>query len=729
MAAAYEMPSVIYTIRIEEKLDINGNLQPMPWNKDPEIQEYVDNLALGLRPARQQGVYLYSLGDEISTRGCDLSASDMAAYRVFIQGKYKNNITELNHFWGSSYSTFDEINLLNATERYENLAIIQKNFPRWYDRKLWQNENMLRFCERFKKAFRDTLGDPKSLTGFEGTGDFYSGDDIEGFLSRMDWWSPYPAPANEAVRSLAPSTFPHSNWIGYSTNPVDLMRAYWKTVLDGCHGVFWWMWANVGQYEGLLRPDLTVSDDVSKMMKDTAITREGLGDLLLRSSDYGIGDEITIFYSRPSAVEAVYLGNYYFQQAHGWWQTLLYDLGFGFSYITDSILESGTINPKTRLIVLPRVSVVSPNQVKHLTEFVNNGGTLIADYRLGRWDSHMRPIVGSGPLDNLFGVNSSNTGYAYPATTAYFKLNGMPLVDLSGQMRFCPGTISAGANSFGNASYGGYQQQTVFVNNVGTKGGHAILLNFELGTANLNPIIEKLINDYSGIISKFRFNNWNANNKGHLRVNRWSNGQVVLAGVLADGTSDVVNINLGESKRVLNLRKGGEDLGVVSTITFNISFGRATFFAMFPASFTGGIPQIGMRFTTTKIDTVKVGHVANLELKVDGALCDHGAFMTANKPDGSDADWLKKVIVIPIGQSVNVPIPVALNDPEGDWVIKVKDIFGSWAIIHMNVTKYDVVEPPSSEVMFLSIGNNHHHQHELVVVVFWLLMAMITIIH
>ncbi len=63
-----------------------------------------------------------------------------------------------------------------------------------------------------------------------------------------------------------------------------------------------------------------------------------------------------------------------------------------------------------------------------------------------------------------------------------------------------------------------------------------------------------------------------------------------------------------------------------------------------------------------------------LSLKIDGSRGAHAVLVTGARPDGSDADWLRKVVVIDSG-TATLPVPIALNDPAGKWTIGVRELF------------------------------------------------------
>jgi hypothetical protein len=328
--AAYDMAYVPYTTRILAEKDDRGWMTPMPWNQVPEIDRYAHDLAAKYEPARRHGVFAYSLGDETVTRGSDLSPSDLAAYRDYLQGVY-GTIAALNESWGTEYSRFEEIMLLDPHDPKESQAKRDGHYTRWYDRQAWESANFLRLCQRFDEAYRKL--DPQARTGFEGAGRLQKGDDIDGIVRTNGFWTPYPGPVDQVLRGIAPRDFLRANWMGYAKDADSLIWSYWRMVLNGSDAVWWWRWDNIGRFMGLLRPDLSPFDEVAELLEDTRIMREGLGDLLLQSEMQT--DGITLLYSHPSMYAAqVAEGPSYgaAAAAHEAWHQALFNLGLSFNY-------------------------------------------------------------------------------------------------------------------------------------------------------------------------------------------------------------------------------------------------------------------------------------------------------------------------------------------------------------------------------------------------------------
>ena len=679
--AAYDMAAVPYTTRILANKDERGWIKPVPWNQEPEIQRYVDDLVAKYAPARQHGVFAYSLGDETVTRGSDTSPSDLAAYRRYLQGVY-GDIATSNASWDTSYTGFEAIELLDSADPTESRAKRTGNFARWYDRQAWESANFLGLCRRFGEAFRRL--DPRALTGFEGAGRLENGDDIDGIVRTNGFWTPYPGLSDAVLQGLAPPDFPYANWMGYARDVDSLTWSYWRMVLNRSHGVWWWRWDNIGRYMGLLRPDLSPFDEVAEMLEDTRITREGLGDLLLHSEMQT--DGIALLYSPPSLFAAqVAEGPGYGQAAkdHAAWQRTLFNLGLSFGYVTDAMLRRGELAPGTRLLILPRAEALGEEETRRIAAFVEAGGTVIADVRPGRFTGRVKPRA-AGVLDALFGVDSRDSAGAIKNATMEIRPGeGQPVWRFEG-MTVGSGIVANGATALGRAG----ETPVLFSHAVGR--GRAILLNFSLATypcvgAAGSPAgtaeMWRALLEPAGVTPPLTLVRADGKPTEDLRVQRWRTGEIELVGIMREPEQrDIYRLNLKVSdapadfvvtlavpRRVYDLRDH-RDLGRQSEFRLRLNAGRATFLALLPEAALASAAML-------EPSAVAPGQTAALRVSVPDAVGDHAVWVTAIKPDGREADWIRIAKKIPRGETVRIPIPTALNDPAGRWVIRLRELY------------------------------------------------------
>ncbi len=675
--AAYDIAYVPYTTRILDDKDDQGHIKPVPWNQEPEIDEYVAGIVEKYRGAREHGVFVYSLGDETVTRGSDSSPSDLAAYQAYLKDVY-GGLPALNQSWGSEFTKWDEIQLLDPKDPRELTAKQQGNYARWYDRQAWECRNFINFCGRFVEAYKRL--DPQARTGFEGAGRFAVGDDLDGIVRGNTFWSPYPGLADYVIRSIAPRDFPRGNWMGYTKDAAPLIDKYWRMILNGCDSVWYWRWDGIGEWNGILKPDLSVFPQIDELLRDTRITREGLGDLLLRYQQ--ADDGIAILYSMPSAYAVTCAdgpGYGTYEQAHQAWITALENLGLGFRYVTDAMLRNGELGAGTKVLLLPRAEALSDREAAVIADFVKAGGTVIADVRPGRYDGHCKPRV-NGALDDLFSVVTRSK----PALTDATVKVALPPGGPAGTWELAAQVTDPGVAPKTMVPLGGNDQApALMVHQLGR--GQAIYLN--LGAAQLAaastpaiaavPGANTLLGQWlkaAGVAPEVKLVRPLPAEptvmRPNVRVVRWTEVPNQLVAIQAQVTragAEKVQLKLDSPRRVYDL-KAGRDLGEVALIEPMLQPGRAEVYALLPP---GTAPKVVAALDNPRVPR---GATPVLSLKIDGSRGAHAVLVTGARPDGSDADWLRKVVVIDSG-TATLPVPIALNDPAGKWTIGVRELF------------------------------------------------------
>lgn len=694
--AAFDTAYVPYTTRIMDDKDAEGHLKPVPWNQSPEIDSYVHGIAEKYLPARQHGVFVYSLGDETVTRGSDNSPSDLAAYRKYLEAQY-GTIGKLNASWSTEFQAFDDIALLSADDPRELAAKRDGNYPRWFDRQAWECTNFVQLCKRFGEAYREL--DPLALTGFEGAGRFDRGDDFDSIVRTNGFWSPYPGPGDYVIRGIAPREFPRANWMGYRKSADPLIWKYWRMVLNGCDSVWWWRWDGIGRFNGLLMPNLAPFPHIEELLDDTRVTREGLGDLLLHYEHQD--DGIAILYSQPSCY-AVQVGDGpsygAYSPSHEAWQDNLQNLGLSFRYVTDAMFDRGEFKADAyKVVILARTEAISDQTAGELKSFVNGGGTVIADLRPGVYDSHCKPR-GKGVLDDLFGVDQQGA-------TAALREGGMTLGGPFGELEAAQVTADPGLQpTLAEAQGKAGETPVMLVHKVGL--GQAILLNFSLVTyprvngpdspAAAEKVLRAVFSS-AGVDAFLRLRRPNGEPVGDLRVERWTDGAAMIVGIQKEpdsvgqlmgmaertgGTSGKIEISLPGSWQIYDLRQR-RSLGRRSRFVADFDPGHARFYALLPRPTepvqgvfsAGDVPLWAAGGATVPTIRAPRGSTPEVRLSVPGAVTARAMLLTALRPDGTEADWLRQVVVIEPDETVAVPLPLALNDPAGEWMLSVRELF------------------------------------------------------
>ena len=669
-----------YSTRILDPKDDQGNMKPVCWNDEPAVTEYVQKIVDNQVNLREQGVFVYSLGDEGVTKGCCAHPACLAAYRGWLQDQY-GAIERLNASWGAEYKSFDEVTLLDPKDNMEQQSR-KTCFPRWYDREAFARYNLMQFSGRFVEAYRRL--DPQSLCGFEGTGRF--GEDYDAILGINTFYGPYPSIGDDIIRwAYAPDRV-RSNWMGYSKTGDALSDAAWRMVMKNMNSVWYWMWSGIGSWRGYLRPTLDFWPAIEDLKQEMKPVREGLGDLLVQSEMLHSG--IAIFYSLPSASSGQLENSASFtspQAAHTNWLDLTYELGLDLKYLTSGMLKQGALtNQEFRVLLLPMIQALSADEAALIRRFVENGGTVIADVRPGVYDEHCKPML-PGALDDLFGIE--RTGRGTPVGTEV-ALKGA--LDGTGfDVRIPRAKVDAdvqadAAKALGTAG----DAPIVLVNRVGS--GRAVLLNFAatigrtsdpegMGAQKLLQALYEVAG-VQGVITA------TAPGGGPLAVSEtrvWRNGDALVFGLwrrmenawfgpksaTIGGTPQPAQVTLAQPRHIYDLR-AGKYLGQTGRVSTRLRWGRPSFYLALPyriegldVALPGETSEAGQPFS------------ASITLNVPPDAQEKFAFwVQVLDPQGQSPLWGRQVVVADGGRA-QVPLQVAHNDEPGKWRVRVTELF------------------------------------------------------
>jgi hypothetical protein len=686
--AANEIAWVPYTIHIVNQLDTNGIMNETGcWNDPARTGPRVKKLAEEHTPSRQHGVFAYSLGDEIATRGACLSPHCLRAYRDYLEQEY-SLIEAVNASWGSSYEGFDEIELLDPKDNDGAEAKRQGIYARWYDRQAFQCYNICRYYKQFGDAYRGM--DPKAWTGFEGAGEFLDGVDYDLIIRNNQWWAPYPELGDEVVRSLAPRDFPRANWMGYQKTAGPLIGKYWRMVNHGCDSVWWWRWNGLQSHHGFLAPWLAPYDATKELLADTAVVRDGLGTLLIKSQP--LDDGIAILFSHPSAYATqVETGPSYglYRSVHAYWCRTLRELRLEFRYVSDRMLRLGEFRPgSAKVLILAQAEAIGPGEAAAIRRFVEAGGTVIADVCPGIYTDRCKPREGSA-LAGLFGIEPAEPVAARQATATITGVFG----DATLEGMLCdPSVQLAGGQAHGKAG----DIPVVIVNKVGK--GRAVLLNFSMAGSPdplpVKPRWGKYSRFYShwswmrhgaapeacaellgrllasaGVEPALQVHNLAGGRFRDLEVRRWQNGRLRIISLFRGGIAggeDQALLKLPEARYVYNLRSG-KDLGRTASLSLTIRPDRATFLVLAPQP----VPDVELKLSAGRAAR---GQVMRLTASVPGAAGLHAVRVRVKTPAGEDAEWLNRELMVD-GRGQGCNLPVAFNDPTGRWTVEATDLY------------------------------------------------------
>jgi len=666
-AAAYDIAWVPYTTWIGNTKDANGVMTPTCWNNEMEIAKVVDDVVKVHPASRQHGVFVYSLGDEIMTRGACVHPACLEAYRKYLKQEY-GSINALNASWGTACKDFSEVTLSSSTDSDEGEALRSNHYPRWFDRQAFHSYNFVNYATRYRDSFRQL--DPQARTGFEGAGGF--GDDLDLIIRTLTFWSPYPGPGDEVVRSLAPRDFPRANWMGYTKDATSLLRVFWRMVTRGMDSVWWWRWDCLGPFNGFLAPHLGPWPATKEMVEDTKVVRDGLGTLLINSQMVDQG--IALYYSYPSYYanrigDGPSFGDY--TVAHTAWFSAIRELGLQFHHVSNRMLRLGEWkSAQDKALVLPQAEAIGPAEAKVMGDFVRAGGTLIADVRPGLYDGHCKPLD-KGVLGGLFGVTRKPSASAVMAPAKIAGTLANQSVNFEGVSLKCdPSVVVAGGTALGSAQ----DAPLCIVNKVGK--GQTILLNFSMTnypalgasqTPEAAADLMRAILASAGVAPTVEARDQKGQRFRNLETVRWRNGSTDLIALFREtGAQEEARIKLPSPCYVYDLRQR-RSLGRQREFTTTIIPSRAIFFALTPSSVQGARLAVSP-------SRAHQGDIVSVKLQVPKAEGLYAVKLSAVAPSGKEVEWFSPVVMVG-RQEVETPFPIAVNDPKGTWAVRATELF------------------------------------------------------
>ena len=680
---ACDIAAIPYSTRIMDTVGPDGVMKPVCWNDPAASQAYIDKIVNAQQRFREHGTFVYSLGDEGTTKGCCAHPACLKAYSGYLKRQY-GTIARLNASWGEAYKSFGDVKLLDPKDVKENAARGKGKWARWFDRQAFARWNLPQLTHRFVTAFEKL--DPKAITGFEGTGRF--GDDFDAIIEANTYWTPYPSIANDILRGAAPRTLIRGNWMGYQKTLEPLVNQSWQMVMKGMDSIWWWRYDGCGSWRGYIHPTLGLWPVTKALCAEMKPVREGLGDVLIRSQVRHSG--IGVFYSVAAALSGgLGDGRTYTapQTAHESWLRATYDLGLDLRYLTRRLVLGGELaNGAFRVLVLPMSQAIAADEAEIIRQFVQAGGTVIADVRPAVLDGHCKP-TSPGLLDGLFGIKRSADGKAKTLDTldVTATVGGRRVAIKGERVRVDPSVSPTTAKALAKAD----GVPLVLVNTVGK--GRAVLLNFQLpprakeATQSALGCYDLLDALYAmaGVAPPVRVRGVDGGPLPFGEARVWQNGEATILGVWHtlnigffakkpkwdEVPALKAKVVLPEARYVYDLRRH-KALGRVRELRTDVAVAQANFFLVTPYPLG---KQVLTLSTPTPARGSTLGVTVSLGLPAD-AKASHAIAIEVTEPGGEMPLWGRQTVILPGGRG-SVQIPIAHNDAPGTWRVRVRELF------------------------------------------------------
>ena len=614
----------------------------------------------------------YNLGDEMSTTyyltpfDYDFHPDALAAFRIWLKERY-TTLDALNKEWDAHFATWDAVMPMTALE-----VKARANYAPWADHRQFMEVSFARFFDWTRDRLRER--DPRARIGLSGSqaAEAYGGYDWSLVIKSFDFIQNYTH-CNTSImqRSFGPNV-PRAPWYGYGWRNPELRGFLWRCLLDGNMG---------GSYfnaPSMLRPDLLPSECAADARGVSEEFQRGLAKLLgncPRISDIGI------HYSQPSIRGAYITGSEaIFRDDRAGWISAVEDLGFQCELLSSSQLEAGELAKRNyRAFILPCSVALSDKEAAALRQYVEAGGLLIADAKLGLMDEHCKTRSKS-LLEELFGISRDKVDPSVSAREGearFTRDSGQcKLSDLRVDVSVAEPELRTGDGE----AFGIHGRAPVAVVRKAGK-GVTVFLNFFMDSypqrRGLNietPLRNVLANllRLNGVEPSAKVE-IAGDPKAHLLTVRYRNGNALCIAAMReyDGkqadTQATLNLAFPTPGFVYDLRQG-KALGRSGSAASSVLPGEAAVFAVMPY-------EVKSVAVAPKAASAAAGAPVQYEVSIPEARGQsplHILLVEVLGPDGNARPHYGAKLVASDGKAAGEFVP-AFNDPPGRWTIRATD--------------------------------------------------------
>ncbi len=653
-----------------------------PCLSDPAtIEKYTTEAREGVDEYKPYGLFGINIQDEATLASrhdrfevC-FSEHCQARYREWLADLY-GDIGALNAEWDTGYGSFAEV----SGARTKDVRSTE-NFAPFVDFRTFMTDVWVDGMSRIVEAYHSGL--PTARVGHTNTfgscvtngADYYKLCTQCGFGWAQEYSEAIKGSAQKAVfelwRSFCPKDFPNYGWIGYDHRPAAVTYEPWWLALHGSRGVTYFAtnacspernksWALVYPTQAFTQYSLDVKETLTDL-------RQGVGKLLM---EYPREDpEIALLWSHPSmftawcesdwnepipreqAVDDAY--GSYFKSAF-YFRLALSELQLTCNYVAPPQIAAGELS-KYRVLMLPFTMAISDETADAIMEWVEAGGTLIADMRLARTDEHGK-WRDNALLERLMGVARTTTNATYELTPVTvgegvgFDTSGREAIEVIGDAQavgqHADGTPALVVRDVGRG-------RTVYLN--------CLLPKYDPGAVEM---IRALL-EQAGIARDITVTSADPEVPARAwECNLFSRGGLRVVGLIRDhrlaDEAQTCTVDFGREANVFDLRTR-QALGRTQTIEATCDPGEAKIYALLPYAVTGVNLTLGADASF------------EVELTGDGDIADHVLHLTWTDPRGHVPRHYESVVAAPGGKYTG-HIPLAANDEAGQWTLTVRDV-------------------------------------------------------
>lgn len=365
----------------------------------------------------------YDLADEtgvadlVTAWDFDFAPVALDAMRQWLLAQY-GSVEAINREWGTNFAQIGDVVPLSTDEM---MARGDDNLSAWADHRFFMNDAFAGAVRAGVQAGHRV--DKEARLGLEGCQMpcAFGGYDYWLLTQTLDSIEPYNiGNSRELWRSFAPAKPAISTGFGFGN--MEIWRL-WYQALHGDRGLY--VYDEKSSY-------VDVNGKASPAGLGIAPTYRELAGGVVRQMLCAkrLDDPIAIHYSQPSIT-----AHWMFDVrpgGRGWvnrassserkdsnfmrlrdsWTKLLEDGLHQYDFVAYAQLENGEFGKSdAKVLILPQSVAMSEKECQAVRDFVDRGGTVIADCRTALMDGHCK-MLAKGQLDDLFGIERSGLQFA-----------------------------------------------------------------------------------------------------------------------------------------------------------------------------------------------------------------------------------------------------------------------------------------------------------------------------
>lgn len=378
----------------------------------PEID--VAHRARGVEEAKtwsHRSVLAYGCADENRDPPPDVCFCKICleAFRKWLKETQYKSLDDLNKEWMSAFTTWDEVMPMTQAEAREAGAKAG-SYAAWADQRQFNKWSYANHARSFVQGVLSV--DPQALVGDSGTQESFANGarDYSLLAPAYTCMAAYPGTQTPEQDGMAPNLIRYP-WTGYNKSGPRAKNQTWMNLGGNNYGFGVFV---SGSY---IDPDWTLPTDGRDMQVALHEMNRGAGQMLV--SARRAWDPVYLLQSMPSLHGAYITGqDVLHKNAVTGVMGMIPDLGASYRAISGAMVADGyLVKSGARVMFLSHAVALSAAECKALREWVEQGGTLIADLQPGGMTEHCR-VLPKGQLDDLFGVERGQAelkGDAVPA--------------------------------------------------------------------------------------------------------------------------------------------------------------------------------------------------------------------------------------------------------------------------------------------------------------------------